>query len=37
MAASRYDQRKNLEPEEANAIGTQYVRADLLPADTRDH
>jgi hypothetical protein len=32
MAASRYDQRKNLEEEEANAIGTAYVRADLLPA-----
>ncbi len=32
MAISRYDQRKNLEEEEANAIGTAYVRADLLPA-----
>jgi hypothetical protein len=32
MAASRYDQRKNYEEEEANAIGTEYVRADLLPA-----
>ncbi len=32
MATSRYDQRKNLEEEEANAIGTAYVRADLLPA-----
>jgi hypothetical protein len=31
MAVSRYDQRKNLEEEEANAIGTEYVRADLLP------
>ena len=30
MAVSRYDQRKNYE---ANAIGTEYVRADLLPAD----
>src|SRR6516165_4211225 len=30
MAVSRYDQRKNCE---ANAIGTEYVRADLLPAD----
>ncbi len=28
---ARYDQRKNLEEEEANAIGTEYVRADLLP------
>ncbi len=32
MATVRYDQRKNLEEEEANAIGTEYVRADLLPA-----
>jgi hypothetical protein len=32
MAVSRYDQRKNLEEEEANAIGTEYVRANLLPA-----
>src|ERR1700704_2581636 len=32
MATSRYDQRKNLEEAEANAIGTEYVRADLLPA-----
>lgn len=31
MAVSRYDQRKNLEEAEANAIGTAYVRADLLP------
>jgi hypothetical protein len=30
MAASRYDQRKNLEEAEANAIGTEYARADLL-------
>jgi hypothetical protein len=34
MAVSRYDQRKNLEAEEANAIGTEYLRASLLPADT---
>jgi hypothetical protein len=33
MAVSRYDQRKNLEEAEANAIGTEYLRADLLPAD----
>ena len=34
MAVSRYEQRKNYEAEEANAIGTEYVRADLLlPAD----
>jgi hypothetical protein len=32
MAVSRYDQRKNYEEDEANAIGTEYVRADLLPA-----
>jgi len=32
MAVNRYDQRKNYEEEEANAIGTEYVRADLLPA-----
>lgn len=31
MAISRYDQRKNFEEAEANAIGTEYVRADLLP------
>ena len=35
MAISRYDQRKNLEEAEANAIGTEYVRADLLPAADR--
>jgi hypothetical protein len=34
MATSRYDQRKVYEEEEANAIGTEYVRADLLgPAE----
>jgi hypothetical protein len=34
MAISRYDQRKIYEEAEANAIGTEYVRADLLsPAD----
>lgn len=32
MAISRYDQRKNLEAAETNAVGTEYVRADLLPA-----
>src|SRR5579871_5891279 len=31
MAVGRYDQRKNYEEEEAYAIGTAYVRADLLP------
>jgi len=33
MAVSRYDQRKNYEEEEANAIGTEYLRADLLSPD----
>src|SRR5215467_9651199 len=28
MAISRYDQRKSYEEAEANAIGTEYVRAD---------
>ena len=32
MAIGRYDQRKNYEEAEANAIGTEYVRAGLLPA-----
>jgi hypothetical protein len=32
MGVNRYDQRKNLEEAEANAIGTEYLRADLLPA-----
>jgi len=32
MAVGRYDQRKNYEEEEANAIGTEYLRAELLPA-----
>jgi hypothetical protein len=32
MAVSRYDQRKSYEEAEANAIGTEYVRASLLPA-----
>ena len=31
MASNRYDQRKNLEEAEANAIGTEMLRADLLP------
>jgi hypothetical protein len=31
MAISRYDQRKNYEEEEANAIGTEYLRSELLP------
>ena len=32
MAVGRYDQRKNYEEEEANAIGTEYLRIELLPA-----
>jgi hypothetical protein len=36
MAISRYDQRKNYEEAEANAIGTEYVRADLLPLQERE-
>jgi hypothetical protein len=32
MATTRYDLRKNLEEEEANAIGTEYARLDFLPA-----
>src|SRR5882672_5398701 len=35
MATSRYDQRKTCEEAEANAIGTEYLRADLLPAADR--
>jgi hypothetical protein len=31
MAISRYDQRKNLEEAEANAIGTEYLRVALMP------
>jgi len=33
MAVGRYDLRKNCEEQEANAIGTEYARADLLPAE----
>src|SRR5215469_10381975 len=32
MAINRYYQRKNYEEAEANAIGTEYLRADMLPA-----
>ena len=32
MANSRYNQRKDCEAAEANAIGTEYLRAELLPA-----
>ena len=36
MSISRYDQRKTYEEAEANAIGTEYFRADLLPAADAD-
>lgn len=36
MAISRYDQRKNYEEAEANAIGTEYVRADFLPSENAE-
>src|SRR5262249_12603501 len=36
MAISRYDLRKAYEEEEANAIGTEYLRADLLPEASRE-
>ncbi|HUL76617.1 MAG TPA: hypothetical protein VL691_05070 [Vicinamibacteria bacterium] len=32
MAVGRYDQRKNLEEAEANAIGTEFLRVELMPA-----
>ena len=32
MAISRYDQRKNFEEAEANAIGTEMLRADFMPS-----
>src|SRR5450755_4232319 len=32
MSTTRYDQRKNYEEAEANAIGTEYVRVGMLPA-----
>jgi hypothetical protein len=32
MAIGRYEQRKNYEEAEANAIGTEFVRADLIAA-----
>ena len=36
MAVTRFDQRKNFEEQEANAIGTEYLRADLLPSTDAD-
>src|SRR5689334_2693443 len=32
MANTRYNQRKDCEASEANAIGTEYVRSELLPS-----
>jgi hypothetical protein len=32
MGSARYDQRKNFEEAEANAIGTEYLRVELLPS-----
>ncbi len=37
MAINRYEQRKNYEEAEANAIGTEYSRASLLPAAAADN
>jgi hypothetical protein len=37
MAISRYDQRKNLEEAEANAIGTEYLRGGLMPDSAADN
>ena len=35
-AAARYDARRQLVIDDANAIGTTYLRAELLPAEHRD-
>ena len=35
-AAARFDTRRDLVVQEANAIGTAYLRLDLLPAEPRD-
>jgi len=37
MAISRYDQRKNYEEAEANAIGTEFLRVDFLPPNEAAH
>jgi len=34
-AAARFEQRQHLITQEANAIGTAYLRLDLLPTDTQ--
>ena len=36
MAIDRHDQREVLEEAEANAIGTEYLRAELLPTPSAD-
>jgi len=36
MAVNRYDQRKNYEEAEANAIGTEFLRVELLPSADAD-
>jgi len=36
FVSNRYDQRKTLEEAEANAIGTEYARAELLPKADAD-
>ena len=33
MTVTRYDQRRTLEEVQANAIGTEYLRTDLLSGD----
>ena len=33
MAIDRHDNRETLEESEANAIGTEYLRADILPSN----
>src|SRR5215469_6171874 len=37
MAIGHYDQRKTYEQSEANAIGTEYIRAGLLPMEDAAH
>ncbi|WP_370625396.1 hypothetical protein [Polynucleobacter sp. CS-Odin-A6] len=36
MAIARYDLRQNYEEAEANAVGTEFLRADLLPSNTAE-
>ncbi|HZR55550.1 MAG TPA: hypothetical protein VFA74_01650 [Terriglobales bacterium] len=37
MAVGRYDQRKIYEEDETNAIGTEFVRAEFLPPEEKEH